>query len=330
MENFYEFLVEQGQEAQRLDKFLADQFLLIKPEITRSKIQHLIDEKLVIDAVSKNFLVGSQKTKIGQKILVSLPKQAPSHLIPKEIPFEIIFEDDDLMVINKPAGLTVHPGAGNQENTLVNGLLFSHQGRLSSSNGEFRPGIVHRLDKDTSGLMIVAKNDLAHLHLTKMLKERQIKRTYIAFIYGVMENPRGAINKNIARSRNNRLKMAISRNEGRFAITHYETKQIFLDGFVSLVECILETGRTHQIRVHFESEKHSLIGDKLYNGCRRFAPKEVDLELKNHIEKFPRQALHSHKISFSHPINHQEILLQIPLSQDLKDLHLRLLASNDQ
>lgn len=325
MERKFEFVVEQGEEAQRLDKFLADKFLTVMPEITRSKIQQLIDDKLVIEASSSRLLSNSQKTKIGQKISVLLPPPPPSHLTPKQIPFDIVFEDEDLMVVNKPAGLTVHPGSGNRDNTLVNALLFSHQGRLSGLNGEFRPGIVHRLDKDTSGLMIVAKNDLSHQRLTNMLKERDIKRSYLAFIYGVMVHPRGTINKDIARAKNNRLKMAIVRTEGRNAITHYETKQIFLDGFVSLVECRLETGRTHQIRVHFESEKHSLIGDQLYSSCKRSAPKNLNLALIDYIDKFPRQALHSYKISFSHPINHQEISLQIGLTQDLKELHQHLL-----
>lgn len=324
----FEFEIAENEAGLRLDKLLADKFLYIKPEITRSKIQHLIEEKLVCDEKNQVFSSASQKTKIGQKIFVTLPDPKPSHLSAKEIPFEIVFEDDDLLVINKPAGLTVHPGAGNQDDTLVNALLFTHQNKLSSINGEFRPGIVHRLDKDTSGLMLVAKNDFTHQILSQKLKDRDIKRTYLAFIYGVMNPPRGLINKNIVRSKNNRLKMSISRTLGRVAITHYETRETFLDGFISLVECRLDTGRTHQIRIHLESEKHSLIGDQLYNSCKKSAPKDLDLAAKSFIDNFPRQALHSYKISFIHPRSQKEMSFEIGLPEDLKNLEKWLKKSS--
>ncbi|HLD76593.1 MAG TPA: RluA family pseudouridine synthase, partial [Rickettsiales bacterium] len=233
-----------------------------------------------------------------------------------------IYEDDDLLVINKPAGLTVHPGAGNHNDTLVNALLFTHKNNLSSINGEFRPGIVHRLDKDTSGLMLVAKNDFTHNILSKDLQERKIKRSYLSFIYGVLEPKKGIVNKNIMRSRNNRLKMITTKNiaNSRNAVTHYETLQIFLDGFISLVECKLDTGRTHQIRVHMESLKHSLIGDQLYNSCKKTAPKNLDENTKNFIANFPRQALHSYKIEFLHPRSKKEMLFKTKLPKDLEGL----------
>ncbi len=320
----FKFEVTESESGIRIDKFLAEQFSSVKPEITRSKIQNFIDEKLVCDEKSQVITNASHKTRFGEKFFITIPKTKPSHLEAKEIPFEIIFEDDDLLVINKPAGLTVHPGTGNQTNTLVNALLFTHQNKLSSINGEFRPGIVHRLDKDTSGLMLVAKNDRAHQILSEKLKNREVKRSYLAFIYGVTERSHGMINKNIVRSRLNRLKMATSRNLGRDAITHYELKETFCDGFVSLVECRLETGRTHQIRVHFESIKHSLVGDQLYNSCRKNPVKELSKEIKESIQHFPRQALHSYKLNFEHPISKEAMSFEIELPDDLKGLALRL------
>lgn len=327
MEKF-EFVVTESEAGLRLDKFLALKFLSEKSEITRSKIQNLIEEQVVCNEQNQALASASQKVKLGQKIFVTLPDPKPSHLRAKEIPFEIIFEDDDLLVINKPAGLTVHPGTGNQDDTLVNALLFTHANKLSSINGEFRPGIVHRLDKDTSGLMLVAKNDSTHQILSQKLKDREIKRTYLAFIYGCLKPSKGMIEKNIVRSRNNRLKMTISRTLGREAITNYETREVFCDGFVTLVECKLQTGRTHQIRVHLESVKHSLVGDQLYNSAKKTAPKSLNEVSKKVVQDFPRQALHSYKISFSHPRSNKEMSFEIGLPEDLKQLEKCLKESS--
>lgn len=315
MKNF-EFEVAENEAGMRLDKFLTVKMT----EFTRSKIQNLIEENQVLNQQNQAVTGSSQKIKSGEKFFVTIPDPKPSHLEAKEIPFEIIFEDDDLLVINKPAGLTVHPGSGNQSDTLVNALLFTHRNKLSQINGEFRPGIVHRLDKDTSGLMLVAKNDFSHQILSEKLKNREIKRSYLAFIYGVMSKGRGRIESNIVRSRINRLKMRVAKIHGRVAITNYETKEVFLAGFASLVECGLETGRTHQIRLHMESQKHSLIGDQLYNSCKKNAPKDLDEDTKILIKNFPRQALHSYRISFSHPRTNQEMSFEIDLPEDLKSL----------
>lgn len=320
MEKF-KFEVVENELGIRLDKFLAQHFLEKKPEVTRSKIKALIESGAVCDGEEKLVRSASQETKfLGQIFYVTLPDARPSDLKAKKINFEIVYEDEDLMVINKPAGLTVHPGSGNDEDTLVNGLLFTHADQLSSINGETRPGIVHRLDKNTSGLMLVAKNDFVHGMLGKNLKNRDVKRHYLAFIYGVPSPTKGRIEKNIIRSRFNRLKMKVVKSLGRFAATNYETKKIFLDGYASLVECRLETGRTHQVRVHMESIKHSLIGDQLYNSCKKNAPKEVGIETKNFVENFQRQALHSYKISFIHPRNKQEMSFEIGLPEDLRKL----------
>lgn len=315
----FEFIVDEVAAGVRLDKFLAEQFALVKPEITRSKVQNLLDENAVkIDGIiTKN---AAQKIKFGQKFEVEIMPAKPSHLIAKEIAFEIIFEDEDLLVINKPAGLTVHPGSGNQEDTLVNALLFTHKDQLSKIGGEFRLGIVHRLDKDTSGLMLVAKNDFVHQKLSDSLRNREIKRSYLAFIYGVVEPKKGIIDKNIVRSRVNRLKMQVARTSGREAITNYETLKIYGNNFASLVECRLQTGRTHQIRVHLESVKHSLIGDQVYNSAKKNLVQECQQEIKDRLKAFARQALHSYKISFVHPKTEEEMSFEIPFPQDLKEL----------
>ena len=185
MSQNYNFIVEESEVGLRLDKFLAQKFAVFKSEITRSKILDLINNHKVKSLENKE-LSASQKVKINQQFSITIENNKPNHLKATKINFKIIFEDDDLLVIDKPAYLTVHPGNGNQENTLVNGLLFSHQDKLSQISGEFRPGIVHRLDKDTSGLMLVAKNDFTHLKLSQMLKDREVKRHYLAFIFGVL------------------------------------------------------------------------------------------------------------------------------------------------
>lgn len=320
MEKFT-FTIGENEAGIRLDKFLAEKFLALKPEVTRSKIQKLIEDGNIAEASGKPLDNASQKTKLAQEIVVTLADVKPSHLTATEIPFEIVYEDDDLLVINKPAGLTVHPGAGNQDNTLVNALLFTHKNNLSEVGGEFRPGIVHRLDKDTSGLMLVAKNDFTHQILGKALQERQIKRNYQAFIYGVLEPKQGLINKNIVRSRTNRTKMSVSRALGRNAVTHYQTKEVLCEGFISLIECKLETGRTHQIRVHMESLKHSLVGDQIYNGSKKTAPKDLGETVKKFIVDFPRQALHSYKIRFLHPRSGEEMEFETKLPDDLQALY---------
>jgi len=323
MSQNYNFIVEESEVGLRLDKFLAQKFAVFKSEITRSKILDLINNHKVKSLENKE-LSASQKVKINQQFSITIENNKPNHLKATKINFKIIFEDDDLLVIDKPAYLTVHPGNGNQENTLVNGLLFSHQDKLSQISGEFRPGIVHRLDKDTSGLMLVAKNDFTHLKLSQMLKDREVKRHYLAFIFGVMNPAKGIINENVQRSRANRLKMQISKTAKRNAITHYQTKEIFANNLASLVEAKLDTGRTHQIRVHFEAKKHSLIGDQLYNSCKKNPPSNLKESLIKILSNFPRQALHSYKIEFIHPRTNENLCFEIPFPADLAELHEEL------
>ncbi len=320
----FKFQVNNEDDKKRLDVFLVAKLQPIKPEFSRKKIRDLIDEGFIASSkdnpVINNKLSPSLKVNFGENYIVKIPPAKSLKLEAQKVDFDIIFEDEHLLIINKPSNLTVHPGHGNQDKTLVNGLLYRFQDNLSSINGDFRPGIVHRLDKDTSGLMVVAKNDLCHQLLSKMLEERSIGRRYLAIIYGVMSPDSGKINKNITRSSKNRLKMTTSRVKGRTSVTNYQTNEIFSDNFASLVECKLESGRTHQIRAHFESEKHSLIGDQIYNSCKKQPRPEFNKKAVNFIINFPRQALHSHKINFIHPITKEEIDFSIELTADLKEL----------
>lgn len=316
----YSFVIDESCVGVRLDKFLSDKFKNLKPEITRSKIKNLIENNQV--KCENTLLISpSQLTKINQQFTITLQNNQQHRITPKKIDYKIIYEDQDLMVIDKPANLTVHPGNGNQDNTLVNGLLYSHNQKLSTVAGEFRSGIVHRLDKDTSGLMLIAKNDFTHLKLSEMLKNRLIKRTYLAIIFGVIEPRFGVINIAIERSRVNRLKMKVAKNAKRIAITHYKTLEIFANNLASLVECKLETGRTHQIRSHFEYCKHSLIGDQLYNSAKKNPPSSTSDSLKDLLQNFPRQALHSYKIEFNHPRSQNLLSFEIELPDDLQKLY---------
>ncbi len=312
------FNTEKEDKKQRLDKFLVSKFATIKPEFSRSRIQDLITSGCVF--IGHNAITGCDyKIKGGEHLIVKIPAALESEIVAKNIDFEIVFEDEFMLVINKPAGLTTHPGNGNQQNTLVNALLFHCGKTLSGINGVMRPGIVHRLDKDTSGLMVVAKNDLAHQELARQIEQRILKRNYLAFCYGLPKPLSGVINKNIGRSKINRLKMAIMRTGGRTAITNYEVKEIYFDGLISMVECKLDTGRTHQIRVHLASIGHSIIGDSTY-GNRKKSLHNIDESVKDLVNNFPRQALHSYKISFIHPFSKEEMEFEIDLPDDIKKL----------
>ncbi|MFT6331796.1 MAG: 23S rRNA pseudouridine1911/1915/1917 synthase [Lentimonas sp.] len=303
---------------QRLDKFLVNKFSSIKPEFSRSRIQGLITAGGVLNR-EKILTSCDYKIKGDENFNITLPEVIESKIIAKEIPFEIVFEDENMLVINKPAGLTTHPGNGNSDETLVNALLFYCPETLSGINGVSRPGIVHRLDKDTSGLMVVAKNDLAHQELSNQIQDRTLKRNYLAFCYGTVKPLKGTIDKNIGRSKTNRLKMAIMHSGGRNAVTNYQVQKLYLDGKVSMIECKLDTGRTHQIRVHLASIGHPIIGDQTY-GRTRGSIREASDEVKHLINIFPRQALHSYKISFIHPVSREEMEFEIDLPDDINKL----------
>ena len=300
----------------RLDKFIFDK-LQNEYGFSRNRIQNIIKSGL-LKKDDNVFFDNSYKTKIGDIFNIIIDDVKESKLEEKDIKLNIVYEDSDLLVINKQAGLTTHPGAGNYDNTLVNALLYHCKNNLSGVGGVLRPGIVHRLDKDTTGLMVVAKNDKSHNFLKKQLEDRTLKRTYNAIIWGCMLPPNGFIDGHIERSKKNRLKMILTENSGRYSLTNYKTLEKF-STIASLIECKLDTGRTHQIRVHFSAHKHPLIGDQLYGGNVRKISGEKN-QFKTFVENFPRQALHSKTISFIHPTTKKEMFFESNLPEDMKEL----------
>jgi len=278
----------------RLDKFLAARL----PELSRSRIQALIEEKHVL--LNGGEAKASSAVRLGDKVKVTIPEVVASSHEAEEIPLKILFEDRDLVVINKPSGLVVHPGAGNPAHTLVNALLH-HVPDLSGIGGEERPGIVHRLDKDTSGCIVVAKNDLAHRALAAQFAGRSIQKVYLALVHGKPAKPQGRIETLIGRHPVHRKKMAVvATPDGRNAITEYQI--LGVQGGYCLVSCRLLTGRTHQIRVHLKHLGHPLAGDVLYGG-----------KLSNQIQ---RQMLHAWQLGFTHPTSGDWRKFEAPLPED--------------
>ena len=302
----------------RLDKALA----LLYPQFSRTRLQSLIESgDCIVSTVTAK--TASVKIKTGDEIFLSLPPLVDCTPQPQNIPLNIVYEDASLIVINKAAGMVVHPAVGNETGTLVNALLYHCGETLSGINGVRRPGIVHRLDKETTGLMIVAKTDHAHHYLSAQLQDRSLSRIYEALVVGIPFPMKGEIEGAIGRHPTNRLRMAVVKN-GREALTYYQVKQKFAEA-LALVECRLATGRTHQIRVHFEKIKHTLIGDPLYgiqptglssvlrkNG---FDDDKIDL-----LQAFPRQALHARGISFIHPESEERMSFESQLPEDMASL----------
>jgi len=327
----YTFTAEEEDVRKRLDKFLFDKIQSCsedKISVSRMRIKELIESGNIIKNGEK-FVNCSYKVRVGDIINVKFPEIKLSEILPKNIPLDIVFEDEYMLVINKQAGLTTHPGAGNYDNTLVNALLYHCKGRLSSIRGIERPGIVHRLDKDTSGLMVVAKTDKAHHSLSKQIEERSFERRYYAFILGVLSPKNGVIEGNIRKSTKNRIKMEVLKEGGKTAKTNYKTLEIYANSKFSWVECKLDTGRTHQIRVHFSNLGHPLIGDTLYSGGRKILSKDIPEKIRTFIQDFPRQALHSYYISFTHPITEKSLKFSIELPNDLLKLEKNLKNINN-
>ena len=295
-------IIDSQNSGLRLDKCLT----IALPDFSRSRIQQLILEGCVfLLNINTAITDSAKKTKIGEKYQISLPEAKLSKIKANNLDIDIIFEDKHLLVINKQAGMTVHPAPGHYDDTLVNALLSHCGDSLSGIGGVMRPGIVHRIDKDTSGLLVVAKHDIAHRFLAAQLAEHKIKREYLAVVKGVPKPVSGIITGNIARSNTNRKKMAVVKNGGKTAITHYKTEEIFANN--ALLRCVLETGRTHQIRVHLAHIGFPIVGDQVYGR-------------KDKKVSFFRQALHAEKLTFIHPESKKEMQFYADLPDDIKNL----------
>ena len=295
-------IVNENDKGKRLDIYIAENF----NELSRTMIQKLIE--------SNNILVNDKSEKVSYKvqandnISIDIPEAKETKLKAQEIPLDIIYEDSDIIVINKPKGMVVHPANGNPDGTLVNAILSICKNSLSGIGGELRPGIVHRLDKDTSGLIIVAKNDKAHINMSEQIKERNVKKTYIALVRGNVPEEEATINMPIGRSTKDRKKMAVTKN-GKQAITHFKVLKRYSK--YTLLEIKIETGRTHQIRVHMAEIGYPVVGDAVYsNGKNEFG-----------IEG---QMLHAYKLEFMHPITNKHMELTAPLPQYFEEILKKL------
>lgn len=325
MAHTHSFIVTESEAGQRLDKFLTQRL----PDMSRSRLQGLITQgalkhkgEVVEDANSK--------VKPGQELILTIPDAVASHIEAQAIPLDVVFEDEHLLVINKPAGLTVHPAPGHADMTLVNALLAHCGASLSGIGGVARPGIVHRIDKDTSGLLVVAKHDTAHNHLSAQLSDHSLKRTYRAVVWGEPKALAGTITGNIGRSTANRQRMAVVKSGGKEAITHYAVLQKFQPEGIkapmaALVECNLETGRTHQIRVHMTHIGHPLLGDPAYgtstaNHMKQNIYKPMSENTRAVIMGFQRQALHALKLGLIHPATGKAMEFTCDMPEDMQAL----------
>lgn len=322
----------------RLDKYLTEA-LGDKGEgdapatLSRARMRQLIEQGQVSReekaGAPKLLTDPSYRVKAGERLSVSVPPPTPAKPAGQAIPLEIVYEDADLIVVMKPAGLVVHPAPGNPDMTLVNALVAHCGETLSGIGGEKRPGIVHRLDKETSGLMVVAKTDRAHQGLSAQFaahgRDGKLTRAYTALTWGVPQTRKGTVDANIARSSHNRSKMATVRDRGeetggRIAITHYTVKTDYADGLVAEVECRLETGRTHQIRVHMTALGHPLLGDATYGTGMKSRKSKLSPEAQAALERLNRQALHAHHLGFEHPVAGEKMSFDAPLPEDMQEL----------
>lgn len=301
LEEREELIITEEQAGQRADVALAQML-----DITRSNMQKLMDDGRAIKGTK--VLKSNYKLKVGDKIIVSLPEPEPLDVQPENIPLDILYEDEDVVVVNKARGMVVHPAAGNYSGTLVNALLY-HCKNLSGINGVIRPGIVHRLDKDTSGIMICAKNDQAHVSLSQQIQSKTAKRSYLCVVRGNIKTDSGTIETLISRDKNDRKKMAVVKEDGRNAITDYEVVERF--GKYTIVKCNLRTGRTHQIRVHMEYLGYPIVGDPKYS------PMKTPFSING-------QALHSLTLDFIHPRTGEAMHFEAPLPEDMHKIVTRL------
>lgn len=332
MSDTHLIIIEDEAEAgQRLDKLLAARL----PDLSRTRIQALLEEGRIAREGGEPLSNASLKVRLGDTFTVLVPPPVVSeiHAVPMDL--DIVYEDDDILIVNKDAGLTVHPAPGHYQDTLVNALLAHCEGSLSGIGGVARPGIVHRIDKDTSGLLVVAKHDKAHAHLARQLKNRTLKRTYMAVCWGLPPHGEGTIEADIGRSPRDRKKMAVVKSGGKTATTHYRVLEGFSfnrpstirkgvmqrEDLAALVECELETGRTHQIRVHFAHVHFPLIGDPTYAPETSFRlrgalGKALPPETLEVLLGFDRQALHAARLELVHPMTKEEMEFEAPLPDD--------------
>ena len=321
--DYFKGEVSEELSGERLDKALAQLITEEGLDLSRSRIKALIQQEQV--SIDEEVISSpSLRLKAGQEIEIIIPPAESYAVQAENIPLDVVYEDEHLLVINKQAGMVVHPGAGNWTGTLVHALLHHCGDSLSGIGGVMRPGIVHRLDKDTSGLMIVAKHDKAHKYLSAQLADRSLTRQYVALVIGVPVPMRGRIDFPLGRHPRDRVRIAIRLTSGKEAVTHYELLESYQDA-LSLVMCKLETGRTHQIRVHMEAIGHSLIGDPLYSiqptklaSVLRKAGFDEDVHEK--LAHFPRQALHAKSIAFIHPESEEEMHFDSEPPDDFQNL----------
>ena len=326
MKNTINLIVTNNENNQRVDQFITNK----EEDLSRTRIKNLIlKNKLKINEISISN--PSKKIFTGDKIKLEIPKPKKASLKPYNYKLEIFYEDDDLMVINKKAGIPMHPGAGNYDNTLVNALMNYDSKNLSNIGDELRPGIVHRIDKDTSGLIVVAKNNTAHENLSNQFNEHSIKRIYQTLIWGKLRPQNGKIETLITRSSKNRQLMEVGISRGKKAITNYKTIEIFENSKTptfSFIECKLETGRTHQIRVHMSYKGNNILGDKKYK--KKFKKfKNIDQNLEKSLMKLNRQFLHAKVIGFSHPKTGEKLEFTSNLPQDLYEVLKKLRNTNE-
>ncbi len=307
----HEATVAPEQAGQRLDKWLAT----LLPALSRTRIQALIDGGQVRCA-GATITEAARRVKFGEAFAVTVPPAVEAAPLAQAMALPIVYEDEHLIVVDKPAGLVVHPAPGSPDMTLVNALLAHCGDSLSGIGGVKRPGIVHRLDKDTSGLLVAAKTDAAHRGLATQFAAHSIERAYYALVWGVPQPAQGTITGNIGRSPANRKKMAVVRGGGKEAVTHYKVLRRFGD-VASLVECRLETGRTHQIRVHMTALGHPLIGDQTYGRSRTA---KLPAVLRPTIQAFPRQALHAFLLGFDHPVTKARLSYLSDIPPDISRL----------
>lgn len=297
------FTADIEHEDQRIDRYLTEML----PEQSRSFFQKLIRDGFVM--VNHIIVKVNYRLKTGDVIEIDIPDAVPTEIVPENIPLDILYEDDDLLIVNKPKGMVVHPAVGHSTGTLVNAIMYHCQGNLSGINGEIRPGIVHRIDKDTTGSLIICKNDEAHRNIAEQIKEHSVTRRYVGVVAGTFSEESGTVEGAIGRHPNDRKRMTINEKNGKPAVTHYRVLQT-LKG-ASFMEFELETGRTHQIRVHMASISHPLLGDTVYGNSKN-------------PYKLQGQALHARTIGFIHPTTGEYLEVSAPIPEYMTELVRKL------